>query len=85
MSCKYCRGNKKNKRLMSTDCDEINFDIYIGANSPILVALGSNFIDTSEVEINFCPMWWGHSSNASHQPKRTPTRGRHGILSVKMV
>ena len=56
MSCKYCRGNKKNKRLMSTDCDEINFDIYIGANSPILVALGSNFIDTSEVEINFCPM-----------------------------
>ena len=40
--------------LMSTDCDEINFDIYIGANSPILVALGSNFIDRSEVEINFC-------------------------------
>ena len=38
MSCKYCRGNKKNKRLMSTDCDEINFDIYVGANSPILVA-----------------------------------------------
>ena len=55
MSCEYCEA-KENKVLISTDCDETNFDIYVARNAPLLVAMSSTFVDQSEIEINFCPM-----------------------------
>jgi len=56
--CKYCSG-EEHKVLLETKSeheDTINYNIYISANAPRLVAMGDNWIDSFSTEIHYCPM-----------------------------
>jgi len=58
MRCEYCNGKEENEVLLTTKAteDENDFNIYVSANSPNLIAMSTNFVHTSSVKINYCPM-----------------------------
>ena len=56
--CEYCSGDE-NKVILETKSeheDTVNYNIYISANAPRLVAMGDNWIDSFSTEIHYCPM-----------------------------
>lgn len=57
--CEYCQGQKESKTILAIDAvldNEVEHDVYVAANSPRLVAMRGDFLESFSQKINYCPM-----------------------------
>lgn len=57
--CLYCTGEKENKTILTINGlldDEMAHDVYVAANSPRLVAMRGDFLESFSQKIHYCPM-----------------------------